>query len=85
MIMDYVWKPSVWMCIISQKATQRPSIPSTLTTYRAGAAVVSAITSVYSFFHLSFPCTIVSCTLSPKSKTVHERFEELDHDQDGRE
>ena len=33
---------------------------------RAGAAVVSAVTRVYFFFHSSFPCTMVSCALSPK-------------------
>ena len=59
-------KSSVWIGVF-QKATQRPS--------RTGATLLSTVTSVYLFFtHSSFPCTIISCTLSTKSKTVPSRF-----------
>ena len=84
MIMVYVWKPSVWICVIFQKATQRPSIQSTNNIVRTGTAVVSAITSVYFFFHSSFPCTIVMYFVAEKQNRT-KRFEELDHDQDSRE
>ena len=43
MIMVYVWKPSVWICVIFQKATERPSIPSTNNIVRTGGAYYKCI------------------------------------------
>ena len=49
--MEYVWKSSLWIGIF-QRATQRARMRYWPTIYRAGAAVVLTITSLFIFLYL---------------------------------